>query len=447
MAADRADNDGSTDGSSAEPPETTKASPQSPQSLTQSSPQLQSSSSPWKDLPRRLATVSIGVPSLILILRHSLTSWLFFQGAHLLCLLEWFALLPDGGGMLATIAAVTANDDDADVMAKEKVESKRMARFLWRLRQKIIPPSLLQLLLLSPPPPPTTTTTLSQSRRLSKWLFLQFAISSIVITILPTQFLPLAIMTFSIALRLVVHLPLFQPDTTSITTMVHSTTTIQQQLLQMQHYQFGFLYLSVGFHHLFQIAIFQEKGGPSHIGYLLFIVWMADTGALVFGRLYGKFIENSKRRNNIIINEEEKKKKKKKKKNDDTLNNTNDMGFLLSFLKSISPGKTIPGLVGAIVTGPLSAMVFPITLNHDNDQCFDCGFCSNNNNYLQKLLLGLLLSLAGIFGDLAESSIKRCAHAKDSGGLLPGHGGILDRFDSLLVAGIVYYYYIFNILF
>jgi 1-deoxy-D-xylulose-5-phosphate reductoisomerase len=61
---------------------------------------------------------------------------------------------------------------------------------------------------------------------------------------------------------------------------------------------------------------------------------------------------------------------------------------------------------------------------------------------VRRLILAALLTFAGLWGDLAESAMKRTVGMKDSGGILPGHGGMLDRLDSLLFATPVFYYYV-----
>jgi len=63
-------------------------------------------------------------------------------------------------------------------------------------------------------------------------------------------------------------------------------------------------------------------------------------------------------------------------------------------------------------------------------------------SYGWTILLGLLVSVFGQLGDLVESLLKRNMKVKDSGRLLPGHGGILDRIDSVVFAGIVVYYFV-----
>ena len=94
----------------------------------------------------------------------------------------------------------------------------------------------------------------------------------------------------------------------------------------------------------------------------------------------------------------------------------------------LSPKKTIEGLVGGLITVPLiawgaSLWFLPLlTLS-------DC------------IVLGLTLTLVGTFGDLSESAFKRQAGVKDSGNLIPGHGGFLDRIDSLLLTVPTFYYY------
>ncbi len=94
---------------------------------------------------------------------------------------------------------------------------------------------------------------------------------------------------------------------------------------------------------------------------------------------------------------------------------------------AISPGKTwegtIAGFLAAIIVSLLFTMALPL-------------------NYWQAVLLGFLVSLFGQLGDLAESLLKRNMGVKDSGNLLPGHGGFLDRIDSVVMAGVVVYYYV-----
>jgi len=104
----------------------------------------------------------------------------------------------------------------------------------------------------------------------------------------------------------------------------------------------------------------------------------------------------------------------------------------------ISPGKTwegaIAGVLGAIIISLLFTL--PMLFSLPNPLYLQ------NFRYCQAILLGLLVSVFGQLGDLAESLLKRNMGVKDSGKLLPGHGGFLDRIDSVVFAGIVVYYYV-----
>lgn len=99
----------------------------------------------------------------------------------------------------------------------------------------------------------------------------------------------------------------------------------------------------------------------------------------------------------------------------------------------LSPKKTWEGALGGIAAGMAGGVVAHLwfyqrlPLSH-------------------ALALGFALSVAGIFGDLTESMVKRAAGAKDSSRILPGHGGLFDRTDSLLFAAPLLYYYAVNVL-
>ncbi len=92
----------------------------------------------------------------------------------------------------------------------------------------------------------------------------------------------------------------------------------------------------------------------------------------------------------------------------------------------ISPKKTIEGAIGGVVTAMVCMLIYALLL----DIAF--GFTVN---YFFAIIYGLLGSVASVFGDLCFSVIKRQTGIKDYGNLFPGHGGILDRFDSMLIVG------------
>ena len=129
--------------------------------------------------------------------------------------------------------------------------------------------------------------------------------------------------------------------------------------------------------------------GKLWIFFLLSVIFLSDTGAFYFGRTFGKH----------------------------------------KLYASVSPGKTWEGAFGGLFCSLLAAFLFPHFL-----QSFSFTWT----------LIGLAggLSIAGQIGDLAESMLKRRYEVKDSGSLLPGHGGLLDRIDGLLFAIPIMYVYL-----
>lgn len=114
----------------------------------------------------------------------------------------------------------------------------------------------------------------------------------------------------------------------------------------------------------------------------LFIVWATDSGAYLVGTRYGR----------------------------------------RKLLPKISPNKTIEGSLGGIISAVLVSAIFMSVRPQ----------VATPYSFVTMLLLTVIFSIAGQFGDLVESAIKRHFGVKDSGKFIPGHGGVLDRFDSLL---------------
>jgi phosphatidate cytidylyltransferase len=136
------------------------------------------------------------------------------------------------------------------------------------------------------------------------------------------------------------------------------------------------------------VFIRNQAGGVKWIFFILFVLWLGDSGAYFVGNVMGR----------------------------------------RKLLPAISPNKTVEGALGGLVASLLTG--------------FACKFI-----FLSELagvhcfLLTLAIALVGQIGDLCESTFKREWGIKDSGNLLPGHGGVLDRIDSLLFAAPVAYYY------
>ncbi|MDR2860833.1 MAG: phosphatidate cytidylyltransferase [Elusimicrobiota bacterium] len=139
---------------------------------------------------------------------------------------------------------------------------------------------------------------------------------------------------------------------------------------------------------LFMVFINQLFLGGKYMFLLFVTVWVLDTAAYAIGKRYGK----------------------------------------RKLSPHISPNKTIEGAIAGLVSG----ILFSILISN-----FFGLFPA-----WKAAILGLVIAIAGQFSDLAESLIKRDADIKDSGAIIPGHGGVLDRFDSYLFAAPIVYYLI-----
>lgn len=153
---------------------------------------------------------------------------------------------------------------------------------------------------------------------------------------------------------------------------------------------FAFLYIAVPFSY---IPLLSFKGYGRYLVWLPFVcAWTCDTFAYYTGKKFGK----------------------------------------IKLCPLVSPKKTVEGAVGGFFGCIASTVLYGIIINSVH-------YIIPIYNYI---IIGALCGVLCQFGDLVASSIKRYIGTKDFSDLIPGHGGILDRFDSILFASIVVYYYI-----
>lgn len=172
-----------------------------------------------------------------------------------------------------------------------------------------------------------------------------------------------------------------------ITARLFSRRPVEGALTDVAVTVMGILYVALLFG--FQPAIHAGYRGKYWLLFLYFVIWASDIGAYYVGTAFGR------RR----------------------------------LYEKISPKKSVEGLLGGTAASMLTALL--------------CSFwLLPSLGWVEAVVLGAVLALVGTVGDLAESLLKRSAGVKDSGALIPGHGGVLDRMDSLLFAAPVLYFYL-----
>jgi len=158
----------------------------------------------------------------------------------------------------------------------------------------------------------------------------------------------------------------------------------------------GLMYVPWLLNFIQKINFFPQIDGRFYVVYFILITKFSDTGAYVIGSLFGKH----------------------------------------KMIPRISPGKTWEGFVGAIFTSTVASVLY----------VYYFGSHLAGMSYSHAILLGILLSVTAVVGDLIESIFKREAGVKDSGQWFPGMGGILDLLDSLLFNAPLMYLYLRHIL-
>lgn len=148
---------------------------------------------------------------------------------------------------------------------------------------------------------------------------------------------------------------------------------------------FGIIYTSIGFLYLYKIRTLK---GFNFVLVMIITIWVCDTAAYIFGVRFGRH----------------------------------------KLAPTISPNKSVEGAAAGFIFSILNVIFLKY--------CFLEFF---NIKLKELILVGISVGIFGQIGDLFESKLKRVGNKKDSGSFLPGHGGILDRFDSMIFSSIIIY--------
>ena len=208
------------------------------------------------------------------------------------------------------------------------------------------------------------------------WSLVSLLLLAAVVVIFDKKILPYNHIYYFYFFFLVVFLPIIL----SFLLIIFSTLSRKPSRRVISYFSISLMYLVVPMIFAIALHIYEISKDISGLLLLLATLWINDTMAYIFGSLIGKH----------------------------------------KMIERISPGKTWEGFFGGLIFTMATILII-------NQIFFDLDMISLG-------IIVLVIVLSGTIGDLLESKLKREAGVKDSGTVIPGHGGVLDRIDSLLVA-------------
>ena len=170
---------------------------------------------------------------------------------------------------------------------------------------------------------------------------------------------------------------------------VYTFLTDKPELGKVISTWFVSLYATAGFTSLVLLADISEKGSWHIMFFAFAAAWVTDSCALICGMLFGKH----------------------------------------KLLPSVSPKKTVEGAVGGVLFCIAAFLLYAKIL--------ESAFQFEIASYIMIAVCGLICGIVAVIGDLLFSAIKRASGIKDFGNIMPGHGGVLDRFDSVISISLV----------